>query len=486
MPLKVPEIREGINTDDCRNTPEFGTLEAMNCDVGRKAGYPTPEWWPTIRARLTRYRFPPTVPLSLLGAWIEKESDGRHDLGSRLGEVGYFQLHPAEIGDALGYDRLPEIVAEIKSSPGASMRWGAWLLRYYDRLLRSVGVPRGTDFYLGMLKAMHWSPQARFWAQHVRHALGFWPTDYATFHKAMHAIHAAGGPYAPGVKRPSRTISCSPLQVLARTPMFPADDRRRSNAHRGVGSILAALPAPLYEPFRQTPPPARIASPALLNSGLGAVGMPPAFSPFPGIRFGRPADGKLVVTSVWADHRGGARPVGHEGIDIPLKPGTPIRAVASGVVWHAGHSIDPAAGIWVGIEHAAGWSSRYMHLDRTIVRPGQRVSKGEIIGGAGDTGAWSGTHLHFNLLLRPERLMEYAATYGVPASGWGRDHGPGVAVPAEPLIPVDGYTNQALARIHEQGIKTRPGRSAGGAIAVAATLLGIAGLGVAVWFGSRA
>lgn len=86
----------------------------------------------------------------------------------------------------------------------------------------------------------------------------------------------------------------------------------------------------------------------------------------------------------------------HNGVDYACSVGTPVRAVASGVVTKRGW--DPFGGgnrIW--LKHANGYESAYLHLSRFNVKQGQRVTQGQIIAYSGNTGASTGPHLDYRL-----------------------------------------------------------------------------------------
>jgi len=86
----------------------------------------------------------------------------------------------------------------------------------------------------------------------------------------------------------------------------------------------------------------------------------------------------------------------HAGIDIAADTGTPIYAAATGVVqysdWNSG-----GYGNLVEILHPDGSFTRYAHLNRSLVREGQRVRQGEQIAEMGSTGYSTGPHLHFEV-----------------------------------------------------------------------------------------
>ena len=88
----------------------------------------------------------------------------------------------------------------------------------------------------------------------------------------------------------------------------------------------------------------------------------------------------------------------HYGVDLAGDSGTPIVATRSGVVNKTGY--DSSAGYNVKIDHQDGFESRYLHLTHYIVKEGQSVSAGQVIGYMGSTGASTGPHLHFGLLYK--------------------------------------------------------------------------------------
>jgi len=92
----------------------------------------------------------------------------------------------------------------------------------------------------------------------------------------------------------------------------------------------------------------------------------------------------------------------HPGIDISAPKGTKVVASADGLVVFAGRRL--GYGKLVSLEHKFGLSTRYGHLDRYVVKAGQRVKKGDIIGYVGSTGRATGTHLHYEVRLRNQPL----------------------------------------------------------------------------------
>lgn len=87
----------------------------------------------------------------------------------------------------------------------------------------------------------------------------------------------------------------------------------------------------------------------------------------------------------------------HAGIDVGAGYGTPIRAMASGIVLQT--TVIAWDGYTTVIAHGGGLTTWYAHQSRFAVRPGQNVSRGEIIGYVGSTGFSTGPHLHFNVAI---------------------------------------------------------------------------------------
>jgi murein DD-endopeptidase MepM/ murein hydrolase activator NlpD len=87
----------------------------------------------------------------------------------------------------------------------------------------------------------------------------------------------------------------------------------------------------------------------------------------------------------------------HEGVDFAVPQGTPIYAASDGVV--SGARPNGGYGNWIRIDHADGVATAYGHLSRFAprIKPGVRVSRGELVGFSGNTGRSTGPHLHFEV-----------------------------------------------------------------------------------------
>ncbi len=102
------------------------------------------------------------------------------------------------------------------------------------------------------------------------------------------------------------------------------------------------------------------------------------------------------VTGKWAMHN---------GIDLSSPQGTPIYASRSGTVTIAKYS--STGGNYVTINHGDGYSSSYLHMTHYVVKVGDYVKAGQLIGYVGSTGRSTGPHLHFSI--------SYKGTYVNPA-----------------------------------------------------------------------
>jgi len=84
----------------------------------------------------------------------------------------------------------------------------------------------------------------------------------------------------------------------------------------------------------------------------------------------------------------------HPGIDIAAGAGTQEFATADGQVVFAGWG---SYGIYVEIDHGNGFHSIYGHMSAVLVKTGDIVTQGQLIGLMGATGRATGTHLHFEI-----------------------------------------------------------------------------------------
>ncbi len=85
----------------------------------------------------------------------------------------------------------------------------------------------------------------------------------------------------------------------------------------------------------------------------------------------------------------------HEGMDFTAPVGTLVRATGDGEVVETQST--GAQGIKVVIDHGYGYRTMYAHLDKFTVKPGQKVTRGDVIGRVGNSGMSTAPHLHYEV-----------------------------------------------------------------------------------------
>ena len=99
----------------------------------------------------------------------------------------------------------------------------------------------------------------------------------------------------------------------------------------------------------------------------------------------------------WRLHPLYGYPKWHNGLDIGTPEGSPIYASSSGVVKTLNPDPSASSGLYIILDHKNGMSSSYSHLSDFLVRVGQEVRQGELIGLSGSTGGATGPHLHWRV-----------------------------------------------------------------------------------------
>lgn len=190
----------------------------------------------------------------------------------------------------------------------------------------------------------------------------------------------------------------------------------------------------------------------------GALPPRPAAASLPGdsaLVFPVAHRGLRDVVGRMGDPRDGGRRR-HRGVDIAAPRGTAVLAVASGTIHQV--AVTPIGGriVWLR-EDGSGRLHYYAHLDRVMVRPGEKVSAGERIGTVGNTGNASTTapHLHYSVhengfVVDPLRVLGGRAPAAAPrlARGgrWARTRLNGAALKSSSR---GGFTLATLP-VHEQ------------------------------------
>ncbi len=87
------------------------------------------------------------------------------------------------------------------------------------------------------------------------------------------------------------------------------------------------------------------------------------------------------------------KPAWHDGLDIGAAANAPVQAPAQGRVTMV--AFDPKLGNMVKLDHGFGIETLYGHLAKSLVKEGQRVKRGEVVGLVGSSGLATGPHLHY-------------------------------------------------------------------------------------------
>jgi murein DD-endopeptidase MepM/ murein hydrolase activator NlpD len=92
----------------------------------------------------------------------------------------------------------------------------------------------------------------------------------------------------------------------------------------------------------------------------------------------------------------------HKGLDFTAPVGTPVYATGDGRVDNAYYS--PTYGNVVYLNHGFDFETRYAHMTKYVVQPGEKVKRGQIIGYVGNTGTSVSAHLHYEVLFRNDHI----------------------------------------------------------------------------------
>ena len=93
----------------------------------------------------------------------------------------------------------------------------------------------------------------------------------------------------------------------------------------------------------------------------------------------------------------------HTGIDFAAPTGTPIYSTGNGVVSQTEFN-GRGYGNNVVINHGYGYQTLYGHMTKFVVRPGQKVQRGDLIGYVGSTGSSTGPHCHYEVIKSGQKI----------------------------------------------------------------------------------
>lgn len=168
-----------------------------------------------------------------------------------------------------------------------------------------------------------------------------------------------------------------------------------------------------------------------------------------GARFSLPTDNHHFITSAYGPRQAPNTPKGrgssnHQGIDLRMPVGTPVKAVASGTIKFAGDK--GGYGVAVIIEHDDGTTtSQYGHLDSFSVKPGMKVKAGEVIALSGNTGKSTGPHLDLKITENGQ-YINAATALGLENVRGGKKLGP---VESNPKFMAEQQRKIDAARVRQ-------------------------------------
>ena len=175
----------------------------------------------------------------------------------------------------------------------------------------------------------------------------------------------------------ARQVAAQTPEERARAFSLDIDDIITGGEPAIAGQLVTASPAQRPRPAPARPPtrpPTQAPTP---------IGDAPAFR--------WPVDGRVLSPF-------GAKPGGrfNDGVNLKASAGAPVRAAADGIVAYAGDAI-PAFGNLILIKHPGGWVTAYGHAEALLVARGAKVSAGDVIARAGQTGDVGEPQVHFEI-----------------------------------------------------------------------------------------
>jgi len=210
------------------------------------------------------------------------------------------------------------------------------------------------------------------------------------YHKTVAEIAQANNlkPYAklnagdklkiPGAAPAQRTAAAPQMQTTTQTAPQLAQPR---TVPAQTQTVAAAEPAQ-HARVASTAAPAEAPEPSATKSAE-AVGAIPSFR--------WPARGRVIAS--YGSKQNGQN---NDGINIAVPEGTPVKAAEDGTVAYSGNELK-GYGNLVLIRHANGYVSAYAHASELLVKRGDTVKRGQIIGRAGQTGNVTSPQLHFEI-----------------------------------------------------------------------------------------
>jgi murein DD-endopeptidase MepM/ murein hydrolase activator NlpD len=138
--------------------------------------------------------------------------------------------------------------------------------------------------------------------------------------------------------------------------------------------------------------------------------------------FIRPVEGEISGAFGLSRIINGKRREKHTGVDLRAEEGTSVLACNNGMVVLVDHLF--FSGKSVILDHGWGLHSMYFHLSETLVKEGDRVNKGALLGRVGSTGRSTGPHLHWGIRMNGARVDPFSLPGVIKTAESGSDIGP--------------------------------------------------------------
>lgn len=168
----------------------------------------------------------------------------------------------------------------------------------------------------------------------------------------------------------------------------PGNDLRLPYQGRGSVNRMATRSTGNAQSARKNPPNAKKANLRTRQIEPPQNLRPPKRS---SSRFQWPVSGRVI--SRFGPKKGGLH---NDGINIAMPRGAPVRAAENGVVLYTGDALK-GYGNLVLVKHSGGWVTAYAHLEKILVKKGQKLGVGETLGTVGSSGQVDTPQLHFEI-----------------------------------------------------------------------------------------
>lgn len=129
------------------------------------------------------------------------------------------------------------------------------------------------------------------------------------------------------------------------------------------------------------------------------------------VPLGPPVPGVITSRFGWRNDPINGKSAYHRGVDIRGRRGSDVTATADGKVKIENYT--KGSGRYILIDHANGFVTKYAHLKKSLVKKGDTVTRGQVIGLVGSTGRSTGPHVHYEIhyndkIVNPTRFVRIA------------------------------------------------------------------------------